>query len=249
MLGIIGAMEIEVEALKKAMTDVSITEKAGMQFYKGKIAKKDVVVVKSGVGKVNAGICTQILVDIFDVDAVINTGVAGSLNHKIDICDIVISKEAQQHDMDVTALGYHQGVIPDMEESVFKADETLMELAKTSAKEAGLDVNIYEGKILSGDQFIGTVPMKEFLKKEFCGDCAEMEGAAVAHAASRNRIPFLIIRAISDKADGEAEMDYPAFERKAAKNSIKLMKKMIENYEKDKESRIIKSGTKINVVI
>lgn len=230
MLGIIGAMEVEVAALKDSMSEVEVTENAGMEFYKGKIADKDVVVVKCGIGKVNAGICTQILADVFQVEAVINTGVAGSLNNDINICDIVISKEAQQHDMDVTALGYDKGIIPDMKTSVFLADDRLIKLAKTSAKEAKLEVNIFEGKVVSGDQFIGTVQAKEHLQKEFCGDCAEMEGAAVAHAASLNRIPFLIIRAISDKADGGAEMDYPTFEKKAADNSIKLMRKMIENY-------------------
>ncbi len=230
MLGIIGAMEVEVAALKQDMQDAKVIEKAGMQFYQGKISDKDVVVVKSGIGKVNAGICTQILADIFQVDAVINTGVAGSLNNDIDICDIVISKEAQQHDMDVTALGYDKGIIPDMETSVFLADEKLMKLAKESAEEIELNVNIFEGKVVSGDQFIGTSDAKTHLRETFYGDCAEMEGAAIAHAASLNNIPFLIIRAISDKADGGAEMDFPTFEKKAAENSIKLMNKMIENY-------------------
>lgn len=230
MLGIIGAMEVEVAALKQDMQDAKVIEKAGMQFYQGKISDKDVVVVKSGIGKVNAGICTQILADIFQVDAVINTGVAGSLNNDIDICDIVISKEAQQHDMDVTALGYDKGVIPDMETSVFLADKKLMKLAKDSAEEIELNVNIFEGKVVSGDQFIGTSDAKTHLRETFYGDCAEMEGAAIAHAASLNDIPFLIIRAISDKADGGAEMDFPTFEKKAAENSIKLMNKMIENY-------------------
>lgn len=230
MLGIIGAMEVEVAALKNNMSAPEVTEKAGMKFYQGKIAEKDVVVVKCGIGKVNAGICTQILVDIFHVDAVINTGVAGSLNHEIDICDIVISKEAQQHDMDVTPLGYDKGIIPDMETSVFQADKRLMALAKSSAKDAKLEVNVYEGKILSGDRFIGTMDAKAYLLENFAGDCAEMEGAAIAHAASLNHIPFLILRAISDKADGGAEMDYPTFEKKAAENSIKLLNQMIENY-------------------
>lgn len=231
MLGIIGAMEVEVAALKDSMENSTVLHKAGMDFYKGKISNKDVVVVKCGIGKVNAGICTQILEDMFEVDAVINTGVAGSLNNDINICDIVISKEAQQHDMDVTPLGYEKGIIPDMEASIFKADERLVQLAKNSAKDAELGVNVFEGKVLSGDQFIGTVEAKEHLRETFAGDCAEMEGAAVAHAASLNKIPFLIIRAISDKADGGAEMDYPTFEKKAAENSIKLMKKIIENYE------------------
>lgn len=230
MLGIIGAMEVEVAALKQDMQDTKVIEKAGMKFYQGKLSDKNVVVVKSGIGKVNAGICTQILADIFQVDAVINTGVAGSLNNDIDICDIVISREAQQHDMDLTAIGYDKGIIPDMETSVFLADEKLMKLAKESAEEIELNVNIFEGKVVSGDQFIGTSDAKTHLRETFYGDCAEMEGAAIAHAASLNNIPFLIIRAISDKADGGAEMDYPTFEKKAAENSIKLMNKIIENY-------------------
>lgn len=230
MLGIIGAMEIEVAALIDAMEISKKETQAGMTFCCGKIEGKDVVVVKSGIGKVNAAICTQILIDDFDVDAVVNTGVAGSLNNDIDICDIVVSTKAQQHDMDVTALGYDRGIIPDMEKSVFEADSKLIDLAKKSVKDAGLEINVFEGKVLSGDQFIGTEEAKNFLKKEFAGDCAEMEGAAIAHTASLNGVPFIVIRAISDKADGGAEMDYPTFEKKAAKNSISLMKQIIKNY-------------------
>ncbi len=230
MLGIIGAMEVEVAALKNEMSDKKVIEKAGMNFYQGKIFDKDVVVVQCGVGKVNAGICTQILADVYQIEAVINTGVAGSLNKDIDICDVVISKEAQQHDVDVTVLGYHKGVIPQMNTSVFEADRKLMELARNSFKEANLDVNIFEGKVLSGDQFIGTTEAKRSLSEIFAGDCAEMEGAAIAHVASLNHIPFLIIRAISDKADGSQVMDYDVFEKKAAQNSIQLIRKMIENY-------------------
>lgn len=230
MLGIIGAMEIEVETLKKNMSAPQITSMAGMDFYKGQIENKDVVVVKSGIGKVNAAICTQILVDKFNVDAVVNTGVAGSLNNDINICDIVLSICAVQHDMDVSPLGYEPGVIPDMETSLFEADRKLIDLAKNSIKEAGLDVNVFEGKVVSGDQFIATPEKKDFLKNTFNGDCAEMEGAAIAHAASLNNVPFIVIRAISDKADGGATMDYPTFEKKAAENSIKLLTEMIKEY-------------------
>ena len=127
-----------------------------MDFYKGTLAGKEVVVVKCGVGKVNAAICTQILVSVFGVSALVNTGVAGSLNNDINICDIVVSTSALEHDMDVTPLGYAKGVIPDMDQSEFKADENLIKLAKNSAEEAGLDVKIFEGKVVSGDQFIGT---------------------------------------------------------------------------------------------
>lgn len=229
MLGIIGAMDIEVDSLKNEMENPAINKIAGMDFYEGVIGGKDVVVVKCGIGKVNAAMCTQILADRYNVDAVINTGVAGSLNNDIDICDIVISTVAQEHDMDVTALGYEKGIIPDMDVSIFEADRKLVELTKKSAKEAGLDVKVFEGKVVSGDQFISTHEKKEGLKNSFGGDCAEMEGAAIAHVASLNNIPFLVIRAISDKADGGAHMDYPTFEKKAAANSILLLNEIIKN--------------------
>ena len=228
MLGIIGAMEIEVATLIDAMKISKKETKAGMTFCCGKIEGKDVVVVKSGVGKVNAAMCTQILIDDFDVDAVVNTGVAGSLNNDIDICDVVVSTKAQQHDMDVTALGYDRGIIPDMEKSVFEADSKLIDLAKKSAKDAGLEINVFEGKVLSGDQFIGTEEAKNFLKKEFAGDCAEMEGASIAQSAYLNHIPFVIIRAISDKADGSAEVDYPVFEEEAARHSARLVADLVK---------------------
>ena len=153
---------------------------------------------------------------------------AGSLNNDINICDIVISKECLEHDIDVTPLGYEKGVIPDMETSVFTADSHLIEVAKKAVTLAELDVNIVEGKVVSGDQFIGTAEKKQYLRKQFNGDCAEMEGASIAHTAWLNKVPFLVIRAISDKADGGAEMDYPTFEKKAAKNSIKLMMTFIQ---------------------
>ena len=229
MLGIIGAMDIEVDSLKNEMENPAINIIAGMDFYEGVIGGKDVVVVKCGIGKVNAAMCTQILADRYNVDAVINTGVAGSLNNDIDICDIVISTVAQEHDMDVTALGYEKGIIPDMDVSIFEADRKLVELTKKSAKEAGLDVKVFEGKFVSGDQFISTHEKKKSLKNSFGGDCAEMEGAAIAHVASLNNIPFLVIRAISDKADGGAHMDYPTFEKKAAANSILLLNEIIKN--------------------
>ena len=229
MLGIIGAMDIEVDSLKNEMENPAINIIAGMDFYEGVIGGKDVVVVKCGIGKVNAAMCTQILADRYNVDAVINTGVAGSLNNDIDICDIVISTVAQEHDMDVTALGYEKGIIPDMDVSIFEADRKLVALTKKSAKEAGLDVKVFEGKVVSGDQFISTHEKKKSLKNSFGGDCAEMEGAAIAHVASLNNIPFLVIRAISDKADGGAHMDYPTFEKKAAANSILLLNEIIKN--------------------
>ena len=194
MLGIIGAMDVEVNSIKSELENVEIKNIATMDFYKGTLAGKEVVVVKCGVGKVNAAICAQILVSVFGVSALVNTGVAGSLNNDINICDIVVSTSALEHDMDVTPLGYAKGVIPDMDQSEFKADENLIKLAKDSAEEAGLDVKIFEGKVVSGDRFIGTHEAKVYLRDTFNGDCAEMEGASIAHTAYLNKTPYVVMK-------------------------------------------------------
>ena len=223
MLGIIGAMEIEVNRIKEQMEDVSVTDKAGMSFFEGKCNGNDVVVVRSGIGKVNAAVCAQILVDTFHADAIINTGIAGSLKNEINIGDIVLSTDAIQHDMDAQGFGYAPGVIPQMEVSDFQADEKLIELAKKCCAEVCPDIQVFTGRVVSGDQFISDKKKKEWLSSQFEGLCAEMEGAAIAQAAYLNHVPFLIIRAISDKADDSATMDYPEFEAMAAENSVKLL--------------------------
>ena len=227
-IGIIGAMELEVEALKEQMDVKNIVEKASMKFYEGTLRGKDVVIVQCGIGKVNAGICVQILADLFQVDAVINTGVAGSLRAEINIGDIVVSTDACEHDMDVTALGYKKGIIPQMKESFFKADRQLVEAAIEVCREVNPDINVYEGRVLSGDQFISGEEIKNMLIDLFDGSCTEMEGAAIAHAAFLNEIPYVVIRAISDKADGSAHMDYPEFERAAAAHSAKLVENLVK---------------------
>ena len=223
MLGIIGAMEIEVNRIKEQMEDVSVSDKAGMSFFEGKWNGNDVVVVRSGIGKVNAAVCAQILVDTFHADAIINTGIAGSLKNEINIGDIVLSTDAIQHDMDAQGFGYAPGVIPQMEVSDFQADEKLIELAKKCCAEVCPDIQVFTGRVVSGDQFISDKKKKEWLSSQFEGLCAEMEGAAIAQAAYLNHVPFLIIRAISDKADDSATMDYPEFEAMAAENSVKLL--------------------------
>ena len=229
-IGIIGAMEVEVAILKEKMEDVRIIKKASMDFYEGILAGKKAVVVRSGIGKVNAGICAQILADVFSVDAIINTGIAGSLNAKIDIGDIVLSTDALQHDMDATGFGYEPGVIPRMETSTFIADEKLRKLAKECCERVNPDIHVFEGRVVSGDQFISDKAKKEFILNTFAGDCTEMEGAAIAQAAYLNQIPFLIIRAISDKADDSATEDYPTFEAKAIAHSVKLVQAIVAGY-------------------
>lgn len=226
-IGIIGAMDLEVEHLKGEMQISRIVDKAGMEFYTGTLKGVDVVIVRSGIGKVNAGLCAQILADVFQVTHIINTGVAGSLNAKLDIGDILISKDALYHDMDVIIFGYQLGEVPQMGCREFKADKAMIEAAVSSCKEVNPDIHVEVGRILSGDQFISDKAKKETLIADFQGDCTEMEGAAIAHSAYLNKIPFVIIRAISDKADDSAEMDYPTFEREAAKHSAKLVEHMI----------------------
>ena len=227
VIGIIGAMEEEVAALKNKMQISGVLKKASMEFYKGTLQGKPVVVVRSGIGKVNAGLCTQILVDVFDVKMVINTGIAGSLDAKIDIGDIVISTEALQHDMDATQFGYPLGQIPRMETLAFPADETMVQVAKEACEKVNPETHAFTGRIVTGDQFVASSEVKDRIKENFDGLCTEMEGAAIAQAAWLNKVPFVIIRAISDKADNSAEVDYPTFEKQAILHSVRLTEEMI----------------------
>ena len=227
-IGIIGAMELEVEELKSQMEEVCVKEKASMEFYQGTLNGKEVVVVRSGIGKVNAAVCTQILVDDFQAEAVINTGIAGSLKAEINIGDIVVSTDALQHDMDAREFGYPKGQIPQMNVFSFKADETLRKVAAECCKKANPDIQVFEGRVVSGDQFISSKEIKDALIAEFHPDCTEMEGASIAQAATLNNIPYVVIRAISDKADGSAQEDYPTFEKKAAEHCAKLVQEMMK---------------------
>lgn len=228
MIGIIGAMEEEVTSLKENMTVEKTVKRASMEFLQGTLAGKPVVVVRCGIGKVNAAICTQILADEFKADAIVNTGIAGSLKKEINIGDIVLSTDALQHDMDATGFGYGYGVIPRMETSVFQADEKLIALAKKCCEKVNPDISVFTGRVVSGDQFISDKGKKDWITEHFQGYCTEMEGAAIAQTAYLNGIPFLIVRAISDKADNSAQMDYAEFERKAIEHSVKLMTEMVQ---------------------
>ena len=226
-IGIIGAMEVEVAILKEKMEDVRIIKKASMDFYEGILAGKKVVVVRSGIGKVNAGICAQILADVFSVDAIINTGIAGSLNKNINIGDIVLSTDVVQHDMDATGFGYRKGQIPQMPVFFFNADDNLRRLAAEVCKEVNPDIQVFEGRIASGDQFVCDQDVKNRIVSEYSAYATEMEGAAIGQAAYLNEIPFLVVRAISDKADGSAQMDYSEFEKAAVDHSVRLTLNML----------------------
>ncbi|WP_026517761.1 5'-methylthioadenosine/adenosylhomocysteine nucleosidase [Butyrivibrio sp. MC2021] len=229
-IGIIGAMEVEVETLKKNMEIKNIVKKASMEFFEGTIGGTEAVVVRSGICKVNAGICVQILVDTFGVTHVINTGAAGSLDARINIGDIVLSTDAVYHDVDATIFGYKKGEVPQLGVASFEADKTLREKAAAAIKVAAPDLGIFEGRVCSGDQFICDKAVKDTIIADFGGMCCEMEGTGIAQACFLNNIPFLIIRAISDKADGSDVVDYPVFEAKAAKDcaaaTLELLKSL-----------------------
>ena len=221
MIGIIGAMDEEVEQLVEVMEITREETKACMTFKAGKLAGKDVVIVRSGIGKVNAAACTA--------DYIINTGIAGSLKAEIDIADVVISSDVLHHDMDATGFGYPLGQIPRMDTLSFAADERLIKLAGEACKNAVPEIGVHVGRVVSGDQFISDKAVKERISSNFDGFCTEMEGAAIAQVSYLNKVPFVILRTISDKADDSATMDYPTFEKLAIANNVKVMKELVAN--------------------
>ena len=225
-IGIIGAMDVEVANLKEAMKTEREVVRAGMRFCEGTIGGTEVVVVQCGIGKVNAGLCVQIL---YDVTHLINTGVAGSLDEEINVGDVVVSIDAMYHDMDVTGLGYVPGQVPQMDVLSFAADPMLREAAVKACREAAPEIGVFEGRVVSGDQFICDRAKKNEIKKIFGGLCTEMEGAAIAQAAYVNGVPFVIVRAISDKADESVIVAYDVFEAQAARHCTSIIEHMVKS--------------------
>ena len=225
--GIIGAMDEEVDSLIEAVTDAKTTSVGGMDFCEGMLDGKPVVIVRCGVGKVNAGNCAQILISVFGADCIINTGVAGSLDASIDIGDIVVSTDAVQHDFDLTPLGYAPGQLFGIDSPSLPADAEIRERAVNAVRECAPEVHVFEGRVCTGDQFISSAEQKEAILAKVGGLCCEMEGGAIAQICCQNGIPFVIIRAISDKADGSAEMDYTEFEHAAAIRCAAITRYMI----------------------
>lgn len=227
-IALIGAMNEEIELLVSHMTNVRETIKAGITFREGSYFGKQVVVCRTGVGKVNAAVTTQILIDSFGVEAIIFTGVAGALDPELNIGDLVISSECMQHDMDVTALGFARGVIPYEAKSVFEADRKLVELAVASGEKlfAG---KVKKGRVLSGDQFIASREVVASLYQELDGVCVEMEGASVAQVCSMNAIPYVVLRSMSDKADGSAHVNFAEFTIQASENSYKMVEDIVKH--------------------
>ena len=224
-LGIIGAMQVEVEILLSAMNNKVEKTIAGSTFYEGTLENLEVVVVQCGVGKVNAAICAQILCSCFGITHLVNTGIAGSLCADLDIGDLVVSTDAMYHDFDCVHIGYPYGKVPGMHVTSFPADEAMIGYAFDAA-EAVNPGHTKKGRVASGDQFVAVKELKEKIIANTQGLCTEMEGTSIAQTAYRNGLPFVILRAISDKADDSAEMDYPTFERIAAHRCAEVTKNL-----------------------
>ncbi|WEK52887.1 MAG: 5'-methylthioadenosine/adenosylhomocysteine nucleosidase [Candidatus Cohnella colombiensis] len=226
-IGIIGAMKEEIQLILEQLKEVATEKHAGITYYFGTYQNKQIVLTQSGVGKVNAAVCTQILIDRYAVSKIVFTGVAGALDPRLNIGDIVISSSSVQHDMDVRALGFPRGTIPFQEVSEFVSDGQLITLAVEAGQSVYPDHCIV-GKVLSGDQFIADRSIVKMLYEEFEGACTEMEGAAVAQVCYMNDIPHVIIRSMSDKADGSAHVVYDQFVVEAANRSYAIVNEMIQ---------------------
>ena len=236
-LGIIGAMDQEVETLLASMDGKQAHIFAGSTFYEGTLEGLPAVVVQCGIGKVNAALCAQILCSCFGITHLVNTGIAGSLSNTLDIGDLVVSQDAMYHDFDCVHFGYPYGKVPGMDVTAFPADETLLAYAFAAA-EAVNPGHTKIGRVASGDQFVASREKKDAIISATHGLCTEMEGAAIAQTAYRNRVPFVILRAISDKADDSAQMDYPAFEILAAHRCAQVTQKLAHRLKEAEEAEL-----------
>ena len=224
-IGIIGAMEEEIESIKPHIDIISTKNIVGLDFYMGKMGGNNVVLVRSGIGKVNASVCSQVLIDLYAVDYIINVGVAGAINKDLKIGDIVIATDVMHHDMDTSFFGDEIGIIPRMEESCFKADEELIEIAKNISNDILKDNVIVTGRIVSGDQFLCDIEIKNKIWAHFKASCVDMESAAIGQTCYLNKIPFSIIRSISDNSDENNQ--YENFFKDSAIKASNILKEMI----------------------
>ncbi len=219
MIGIIVAEPEEMEAVKNIMKNIEIKNIYEFKVVIGEINNKTYILIKSGVGKVNAARTAQILIDKFNIEYIINVGSAGALNDKLNIGDIVIGSKLVQHDFDVTAFGREKGYIS----GVGKFFESDLEIIKKAKEIKIKDINIVLGTIASGDIFCTDVKMKERIRKEFNADCVEMEGAAIAQVCFLNKVPFIIIRSISDIPNNNNQIDFNNYIKIASKNCAEFI--------------------------
>ena len=228
--GVIGAMSVEIEKLRAALSDVETCETAGLTFYSGTLGSHRVVLVQSGIGKVNAARCTQILIDRYAPDYIVNTGIAGGVGKGLAVADVVIGTEIVQHDFDVTPLGYARGNLcagKDGKPTVFTSDPALVERFRAAAETLLEPSRVKTGRIATGDQFVAERALKHDIADTFGAVAAEMEGGAIAQTAAAAGVPFVVIRAISDLADETSEINFPIFERDTANLSADILLKMI----------------------
>ncbi len=229
MIGFIGAMDIEVNALISQLENKTLTKISGINFYSGKMYEKDVVIAKCGVGKVNAAVCAQTMILTYKPDVVINTGVAGSLSNKLNICDVAIATDVVQHDMDTSPLGDPVGFISGIDLVKIPCDIRISQMLYNSTMQIE-STNCELGTIASGDQFLNSDDVKKKIVDTFGAIAGEMEGASIGHVAYLNNVPFSILRVMSDNASGESNIDFPKFCQIAAQKSIEICKNFIEMF-------------------
>ena len=222
MIGIIVAEIEEMEAIKEIMENIKAIDIYNLKIYTGTINNKDFLLVRGGVGKVNAARVCQIITDNFDLDLIVNVGSAGGLNETLNIGDIVLGEKLVQHDFDVTAFGREKGFIPETGK-FFESDKNILEKCKNIKTD---NQKIIFGTIASGDMFLTDTKLKETIKQNFNADCVEMEGAAIAQVCTLNSIPFLVIRSISDIPNGKNEIDFNEYLKLASKNCAEFISQL-----------------------
>ncbi len=225
MIGIIGAMEIEVESIKKLLGDSRVKTVSGIDFVSGTYANQSVVTAKCGVGKVFSALCAEAMILEYKPDMIINVGVAGCLSEKLKIGDIVIAEAVVQHDMDTSPLGDPVGMISDINIVEIPTDKRICDALKKSVKNVG--IRCETGIIASGDQFVADSGKKKYITENFNAKACEMEGASIGHVCYVNNVPFGVLRAMSDGANDGATIDFPTFAKMAAENSVKVIKEFL----------------------
>ena len=225
--GIIAAMKEEMQEIKKIMQEIEEIKIRELIFFKGKINNNNVILVEAGIGKVNAARVTQLMIDKFEIQRIINVGSAGSANNELKIGDIVIGKRLVQHDFDITAFGHPKGFITNIGQYVESDSELISKMEQTILKLSQNEFKIKIGTIASGDIFCTEPKMKEKIRTKFNADAIEMEGAAIAQVCKLNEIPFIVIRSISDNPNGKNEITFDQFLEKASKRCAEIINKFL----------------------
>lgn len=228
-IGIIGAMQVEIDGLKALMENKRVTVISGIEFVSGELYGKKIVVAVCGIGKVFAAMCAQTMILAFNPDVIVNSGVAGTLTNELSIGDVAVASDVVQHDMDTTALGDEIGLISGLNIVHIPADEKVSSLLAVCVK--SLDVNVKRGTIATGDCFMNDPERKNKVAETFNAIACEMEGGGIGQACFVNKVPFSVLRAISDGGDENSHLDYPTFVKMAAERSIEVMKKFVENWD------------------